>query len=70
VGGAETATGAVDSSEIAAHAVGTSEIAIQAVGADQLDFVIERRSPAVAVTDGTAHDGAYAKESAMSLVFT
>jgi hypothetical protein len=61
VGGAEIATGAVDSSEIAADAVGTSEIAIQSVGAEQLDFVIERRSPAVFVTDGTAHDGAYAK---------
>jgi hypothetical protein len=53
----------VGSSEIATDVVGSSEIAAGVVGADELDSVHEHTGAAINITDGTAHDGAYAQAS-------
>ncbi len=64
VGSSEIATDAVGSSEIAADSVGSSEIQTGVVGADELDTVHEHFGPATNITDGVAHDGAYASGQA------
>lgn len=64
VNAAKIAADSVGSSEIAADSVGSSEIASNVVGADELDTVHEHFGAVNEITDGTAHDGAYAIDSA------
>jgi hypothetical protein len=61
---AKIANDAVNSAKIAADSVGSSEIAPNVVGAEELDTVHEHFGAENEITDTTAHDGAYAIDSA------
>jgi hypothetical protein len=56
----DLADSAVTSPKIAADAIGSREIAAGIVGAEELDTFHEHFGPLTNITDGTAHDGAYA----------
>jgi hypothetical protein len=53
----------VGASEIASDNVGSSEIASNSVGASELQTVHEHAGAVTNITDGTAHDGAYASNT-------
>jgi hypothetical protein len=57
---ADLGLNSVGASEIVDDSVGSAEIAPGIVGADELDSVHEHFGSATDITDGTAHDGAYA----------